>query len=107
MPEEQQWALEAVKKLPPTWPEVEGNQVSDCLLQLLQSDLQLCWCDQLLLFEAKTMLAALRAPSPPEVPANNSDDDDLVFPADSFQLRWNCVCACLSALKTIDNLWFA
>lgn len=91
--EEQQWALEAVKALPPTWPEVEGNQVSDCLLHLLQCDLPLAWSDRLLLFKAKTMLGALIAPSPHDVPANNSDDDDTLLTADSFQLRWHCVSA--------------
>ena len=51
---EQQWALEAVNKLLPTWPEVEENRLSDCLFHFLQSDLQLCWSDRMLLFKAKT-----------------------------------------------------
>ena len=50
---EQQWALETVNKLL-LWPEVEGNRLSDCLFHFLQSDLQLCWSDRMLLFKAKT-----------------------------------------------------
>ena len=90
---EQQWALEAVKKLSPTWPEVEGNRLSDCLFHLLQSDLQLCWSDRMLLCKAKTMLAALRAPSPHEMPEYDSHEEDLIFDTDSFQFRWKCVSA--------------